>query len=393
MAEQEHMIYKMYTYRLYPNQKQKEFFKKCFNATCFIYNYFLDFHVQKYGSDCSTFYQNEYSKMITQMRRTADYSWLSKADVGCLHQALKNLNRAYSNYRAGRAGRPRHHTNDGHRHTYTTQNTQSGMWLPTIQVSDRAVRLNKIGWVKAKISQPCIGDIKFATVELTPTGKYFVYLSCLQKAPEYVNPTVSSVGLDLGINSFVTFSFGAKLENPDFLDKKLKRLVYEHSKLSRKTKGSSRYEKQRIKVAKLYEDVVNARTDYLHKLSTSIVEHCNIIGVEDLDVKKMVESHDSELSRKIWGASWGQFLSMLKYKSSWQRRWFEEMDKYYPSSQICSNCGFQNEKLRDCSIREWDCPQCGVHHDRDLNAAINIEKEAVRMMKEQYQELMKLQNQ
>lgn len=307
--------------RIYPNQEQQILINKMFGCVRYVYNYMLKFKQKAYNIFELKLRYVKISSILTKLKQRK--IWLYEADAVALQQCLKDLDAAYINFFNG-AGYPNFKSKRG-------KNSYRTVGYLQLDQDNKMIRIPKVGWIKFRDKTNFSGLTKInnITISKTVSGKYF-----------------ASISAEVDIT------------------------VFAKTKKSRKVYGSKNYEKARIKLAKFHEYIANYRKDYLHKISIFLVKNYDIICAETLQVKNMLKNH--KLAKAISDVSWYEFCQQLEYKSLWYDKKFVRIDTYFASSQICSNCGFKNSNIKNLDVREWTCPECSKHHNRDVNAATNI---------------------
>ena len=349
-------------FRIYPNKQQQNLMNKTFGCCRLIYNKGLALRNDAFENGQKLGY-TQTSTMLTDLKKQDDFTFLKDVDSIALQQSLRDLDRAFVNLFQKRAKHPQFKSKHNYHQSYRTINQGDN-----IRIVGKYIKLPKLGYVKVRQSME-IGHINNVTVEKTPSGKYFVVLN-VDFEPEFHPNNGNTIGIDVGIKEFYTDSNGTAISNPKYLEKTAKKLAREQRRLSRKQTGSKNRNKQRVRVAKVHEKVTNQRNDFLQKTSTMLVRENQTICIEDLNVKGMIHNH--KLARSIASVSWSKFFEMLQYKATWYGNEVIKVPTMYPSSQTCSECGYQNPMVKNLSVRNWVCPVCHTKHDRDYNASINI---------------------
>ena len=360
---------KAYKFRIYPNTEQQIILAKTFGCVRFIYNQML--------SDKINHYEETKQKLNnTPAQYKSKFPWLKEVDSLALANAQMNLQTAYNSFfRNPKIGFPKFKSKKSNRRSYTT-NCVNG----NISIDNGFLKLPKVGLVKLKQHRLILSNykLKSVTISQTPSGKY--YASVLF---EYENQIQEQelhdfLGLDFSMHGLYKDSNGNEPAYPRYYRQAEERLKREQRKLSLMQKGSKNRSKQRIKVANLYEKVANQRKDFLHKQSRQIVNAYDCVCIENLDMKAMSQSLN--FGKSVTDDGWGMFVTFLKYKLEETGKRLVKVNKFFASSQICNVCGYKNTATKNLSIRAWDCPECGAHHDRDINAAINIRNEGMRLV-------------
>ena len=362
-------MFQAYKYRMYPSEEQVALLMKHIHACRFVYNSSLEQKIRVYeqeGRNLSCFDLNNRLPALKE-----EHPWLKEVNSHSLQSANKNLDNAFTRFFREKKGFPRFKSK---------KNPVQSFQIPqhyTVDFERHRIKLPKIGEIKTVFHRVFTGKMKYATVSVTSTGKWFVSILVDDEKNEPEPAPVSldtTLGIDVGLKDFATLSTGEKIENPRYLRNSLRRLKVLQRRVSRKVKGSKNREKAILKLARCHEKIANQRNDFLHKLSFRVVSENQAIAVESLNVAGMQKNHC--LAQSIGDVSWSKFFTMLDYKCRKYGKTLLKIGRFDPSSKICSKCGYLKQDLV-LSDREWICPDCGTHHDRDINAAINIKKFAL----------------
>lgn len=375
-----------YKFRLNPSEEQKILLNKHFGSIRFVYNYFLNQRKEEYLNNKKSITYNQQAGFLTQIKKEKETEWLKEINSQSLQYSLKCLDQAYQGFFNKRTQFPQ----------FKSKKSKNSFTVPqSTKIKNDKLHIFKFSeGIEMIMEREVKGLIKHCTISKTPTGKYFVsILTEMEYQP--VQKTNKSIGIDLGIKDFLVLSDGTKVKNHRFLKHYERSLKLNQKSLSRKIKGSNHYERQRLKVARIYEKITNSRMDLIHKTTLMLVKEFDIIYLEDLNIKGMSkrckpkkdengkcipngQSSKSELNKSILDVAWGIFIQTLEYKSSWNDKKIVYIDRFFPSSKTCSKCGWINNNLT-LKDREWICPICGTKHNRDENAAINIFNEGYRL--------------
>jgi len=356
-------------YRIFPDEVQKGLLSNIFGQVRFVYNYGLEMKTSAYAKDKTNINCFDIIKKIKVLKDT-DCIWLSESPSQALQMSIRNLDNAYTNFFRGK-GFPK----------FKNKHNKQSFQLPQgvkLSENNKQIFIPKLKMVDIDLHREFKGEIKTVTISKSITNKYYISIlveTGLEKPIKKEIKEETSVGVDLGIKDFVITSDGKKFENKDFFKSSMRQLRVEQRSLSRKKKGSNHYIKQKMILSLLHEHIRNQRVDYLHKISKYLVDNYDTICIENLAVDNMVKNH--KLARAISDMGWGEFKSMLEYKSEWYGKNISIIGRFEPSSKTCSVCGYINKDLT-LKDRKWTCVECETNHDRDVNASINIKNFGLR---------------
>jgi putative transposase len=379
------IINKAYKLRIYPNKEQSELINKTIGSSRFIYNYFLAERIELYETTKeSSSYFKDCSK-LAQLKKVEELNWLKECDKFSLETSLKDLDNSYQNFfrelKKGNSnqGFPKFKSKKISRLSYRTNCTNNGSGNNNIEIKHNKIKLPKLKWIRFRDGRDLsnISKICNVTISKTKTNKYYASV-CVEEVVQEKETTGAMIGIDLGLKEYLITSDNEVIANPRWLrqsEEKLNKLQRNHS---RKKKDSKNREKARLKLAKQHEKVSNQRKYFQQVLSTRLTNENQVICLETLKSSNMVKNH--KLAKSVSDASWYEFTRQLGYKGTWYGRSVIKIDQFYPSSQLCSNCGEKNSKTKDLGYREYKCNNCGLVIDRDYNASINILNEGIRML-------------
>ena len=358
-----------YKYRIYPNQEQQELIEKHFGCVRWVFNWGLERKIKTYQRNKRQLTCFDLINELTKLKKKKDFLWLNEVNSQSLQMALRNLDNAFTNFFRRQNKFPQFKSKKQNKNSFQ---------IPQNLKLQNKLSIPKIPDIKTKQSRKLEGKIKTVTLSKTPTNKYFISILTeqdkqLPKKPKITDKT--TIGIDLGIKTFATISDGRKIENPKYLKQSEKKLVKQQRNLSRKKKGSNNENKQKLKVALVYEKINNQRSDFLHKITHQLTHENQVksIAIEDLNVGGLLKNR--YLAKSISDVSWAEFRKQLEYKCNWYGRNLIVIGRFEASSKTCS-CGYVNQELK-LSDREWTCPECKIRHDRDLLASQNIKRFAL----------------
>lgn len=351
-----------YTYRFYPSPPQERALGQVFGCVRYVYNRALRLRTDSYTESKTSVSYEQTSAALTGWKREEACDWLNEVSCVPLQQCLRHLQTAFRNFFEQRAAYPSFKSKRGEQSAEFTRSAFK--W----NAQQKHLTLAKLGHLRIRWSRTFTSEPSTVTITKDCAGRFFVSF-CLDEPVKPLPKTGLSAGIDLGINRLATLSSGERIANPKHLGRKLDRLARAQRTLARRKKGSGRWQRQRLRIARLHGHVASSRKDHLAKVTTDLVRRFDVLCIEDLNVRGLMANHC--LARSISDVGLSSFREMLTYKCAWYGRELKVVDRFYPSSKRCSGCGFVAEKM-PLDVRQWTCPDCGAVHDRDENAAKNI---------------------
>lgn len=370
---------KGYKYRLYPTEEQKVQLAKTFGSCRFIYNQLLAKKIELYKNESKSISKTDCNNYCNRELKN-EYLWLKDVDKFALTNAIYSLDSAYQNFfrrvkqSSSELGFPKFKSKKDRNYSYKTNFTNNNI---AVDYDNDKVKLPKLKWIKCKLHREFKGKIISATIRKTVSEKYFISFN-VETEHIQLAKNDNKVGIDLGLKDLVITSTGEKLENVRTTEKYEQQLAKLQRQFAKKQKGSRNWNKHRIKIARLNEKIANERKDHLHKISSQLIRENQFVFSEDLNVKGMAKNHN--LAKSIHDASWSELTRQMSYKAKWNGRVYLKINRFYPSSQLCHVCGYQNTDVKNLNVRFWICPSCNTEHDRDNNASNNILNEGLRLL-------------
>ena len=362
--------HKAYRFRIYPTPEQATLIHKIFGCSRFVFNHFLSMWNQAYEETGKGLSYNTCATQLPTLKQS--FGWLKEVDNIALQSSVRNVADAFDRFFRKQNEKPRFKSRKNPVQSYTTKYTNGN-----IAIEGNQLKLPKLGWLRFAKSREWEGRILSATVRQNATGKYFVSILC-EVEIDALPKTDNTIGIDLGLKEFAVCSNGEVVTNPKHLRKYEKQLARWQRILARRKRGGSNWNRAKRKVALIHEKIVNCREDFLHQLTTKWIRENQTICLEDLQVSNLMQNH--KLAKAISEVSWAKCRTLLEYKAAWYGRTISIVAKNFPSSQLCSACGHRNPDVKNLALRKWTCTTCGVHHDRDYNASINIKEEGLRLV-------------
>lgn len=365
------MVNKGYKYRIYPNKEQEILINKTIGCCRFVYNQLLAKKIELYNNENKSISKTDCNNYCNRQLKK-EYIWLKEVDKFALTNAIYDLDKAYQNFfrrvKNGEKelGFPKFKSKRNNKQAYKTNFTNDNI---KVDFKDNVIQLPKLKRISCKLHREFQGKILSATVSKAPSNKYYVSFN-VECEHEQLPQKNNSIGLDLGIKDLVITSTGECIDNDKTTYKYEGKLTKLQRKFAKKKKGSKNKHKHRVKIARLHEKIANIRKDNLHQVSSQIIKENQLIFSEDLNVKGMVKNHN--LAKSVHDCGWHELIRQLQYKAEWNGRLFHKVNRFFPSSQLCSCCGYKNTDTKNLKIRFWTCPECNSEHNRDINASINI---------------------